>query len=245
MLIVKKCYWYLYRGPVTLILEQNSERRFKSQNRIIKIRILIRSTCLTGQHFDLTPKMDYDFLAKFIRAKKYNVESAAIAFQKYYEHKFKNFGRLARIKPSHYIAAFESRTFVALKNDVNGSKTFLLRAKAWNPSSGVNCWDLLDSILLLCEEVFKDVAAQPHGSILVTDLDGMSFSQLKQYTPSFVKHCIIALVVSTYFYVLANGLFVNFELQVHEILFSWLEWHTSKGSRDSCCKCTSDLLAPI
>jgi len=138
--------------------------------------------------------MDHDFLAKFIRAKKYDPESAAKAFQRYYNHIFKNLRRLEGIQPSHYIASYESRAFGALKNTLNGIRIFLVQAHVWDPSE-VNALELQNSILLLCEEMFKDPAAQPYGSIVLADLAGMGFGHIKLFTPSLVKYCMDSLLV--------------------------------------------------
>jgi len=140
--------------------------------------------------------MDRDFLAKFIRAKKYNVESAAAAFQKYYAHIFRNLRRLEGIKPSHFAAAFASRAFVVFKHSVNGSRILLLQAHAWDPSE-VKVRDLINAALLLCEELLKDITAKPYyGGIIVINLAGLSFGHLKQCSPSEIKYAVSMALVS-------------------------------------------------
>jgi len=157
---------------------------------------------LSGHKFELTPKMDNDILAKFIRVKKYDVESAAKAFKNYYTHIFKNLDRVKGIKPSQYITAFESRAFVVLKKPVNGSRVILQQINAWNPSL-FHMREFQDGVLLTCEELSKNAETQPYGSIVIADLTGLSFSQVKQCTPRLLKYAVTAAVVSldryTYF----------------------------------------------
>ncbi len=140
--------------------------------------------------------MDREFLAKFIRVKKYNVESAAVAFQKYYAHIFRNLARLEGIRPSHYADAYTSRAIVILNQRVNGSRILLWQVHAWDPSV-VTTRELQDAVLLLCEEMLKEITVRPYyGGIILINLAGLNFSHLKQCNPSELKYTASMTLVS-------------------------------------------------
>jgi len=186
--------------------------------------------------------MDYDILSKFIRCKKYDVDSAASAFKNYYTHIFKNLDRVKGIKPSQYIAAFESRSCVFLKKAVNGSRVLLLQQHDWDTNL-VHIREIQDGNFLLCEELFCDVEAQPHGSILLMDLAGFNFSHMKQLTPYFLKYAINTAVVSLSYRNAYSWIWLSVGKITYRFVFYSQAWSSYKNSGDSRSKCTQDLLA--
>jgi len=149
----------------------------------------------TDFKFSVTPRMDFDFLAKIIRTRKYDVEGAIKAYEKYYNHISRNLRRVEGIRPSHYVAAFESRAIVYLKNKVNGTKILLISVENWD-TSVVSIRDLEDAGLLMCEEIFTDAEIQPYGGIVIFDLAGLGFCHMKQLTVAELKYFITMGLVS-------------------------------------------------
>jgi hypothetical protein len=137
----------------------------------------------------LIPKTDYEFIVKFVRTKKFNVEKATKAIQKYYESIFRILRRIEGTKPSLYSSVFASNSMAILKHRINDQRILHANFRNWDTKE-FGMREIQCAGLFVVEELLAEVETQLNGAIIICDLDGFGFSHLRQCTIPEVKIAI-------------------------------------------------------
>ncbi|XP_037277324.2 alpha-tocopherol transfer protein-like [Rhipicephalus microplus] len=134
--------------------------------------------------------MDEDFLAKFLRARKYDVQSAFKNVQTYFKVRRDYPEMFAELKPSSvpFNDACRKHRLVTLsrKTDPKGRAVVKFRTGAWNTDiCSLN--DFFRITLVHAEHVLLREEFQIRGIVAILDIRGLSVSHIAHYTPSAIK----------------------------------------------------------
>jgi len=145
---------------------------------------------------NIVPRTDYNFLAKFIRVKDYDLDKAFQRLQKYYAcvHRHMDFHR--GLRPSDVKSALESKLYIILKHPCNGVKTWVVKVADWDPK--VHSVDQLEKAgLFVLENYLSQVLIQENGASLILDLEGLRMEHLLHGTVRQIRRLIEVMLVSS------------------------------------------------
>ncbi|ODN04088.1 Alpha-tocopherol transfer protein-like [Orchesella cincta] len=138
-------------------------------------------------------QMDHDFLIKFLRARKYDVNASFRTLLQYYEMRRGLGEKLLRFCPDVLHPVLSTNMFVVLKNrDAHGRQILLFRAELWDPTT-TSLDDVFLTTLLIGEEMIRSEKTQIHGTVVIQDLKGLTVSHARQFTFAQIKKCIAVL----------------------------------------------------
>jgi hypothetical protein len=134
----------------------------------------------------LPPKTDFEFISKFVRAKKYDPKAAAAGIERYYANIFRNMDRFERIKPSDIAPAFESYTTNLFRGRTREEKTICVTPKNYDPKL-ISFKELAYVALFLIEDMLMDPKTQVSGGSFIFDLSGITIPHVLQCTLGEVR----------------------------------------------------------
>ncbi|OXA60292.1 alpha-tocopherol transfer protein-like [Folsomia candida] len=137
--------------------------------------------------------LDKEFLVKFIRARKYDVESAFQTLKRYYEIRTLYREDFADFYPTRLKATLNSGIFMVLKHrDPYGRKILLFKTDIWDVSKyTVN--EVFLTSLLLGEEMILSPRTQENGTVMIHDLSHLGLSHARQFNMRQIKKFIAVL----------------------------------------------------
>jgi len=127
----------------------------------------------------ITPRLDSDFLAKFIRTKDYRIDKAQTAVEKYYACIHANYDFFKGIRPSDFTKAIRTDCVSLAKkhNRPNGVGLIIVRAKNWMPKE-IQVRDFQLGFIQVAEEYLKQPELQENGISAIVDLKGLRLDQV-------------------------------------------------------------------
>ncbi|KAF8778365.1 Clavesin-1 like protein [Argiope bruennichi] len=127
------------------------------------------------------PLKDDEFLLRFLRAKKFDVNEAFDTLKTYYKFKFEYSGILTDFLPSDFRNVFEmDKIFISPKRTPNGEGIFIVFAGSID-FRRCTFEDFLRAVLIAAEIGLEMEGTQVCGCRIVIDLRGMSLVKLRNY----------------------------------------------------------------
>ncbi|XP_077525196.1 alpha-tocopherol transfer protein-like [Amblyomma americanum] len=122
---------------------------------------------------DLNSRRDEEFLLRFLRVRKYDVESALRCVRNYYRNQASSGSVYDEFLPSRVLPAAHKLYMVMPQKDIRGRPIFLHRAGMWMPDE-VPYKDLHRAGLICLEHMACDPVAQTLGIVLLIDFAGFT-----------------------------------------------------------------------
>lgn len=137
------------------------------------------------------PIDDDSFLLKFLRPCKFYPDSAFALIQRYYRFKHKHPKQCDNLVPATVQHVYdEGLLYFQPLRDQNGCRILVLEVgKKWKPSK-VSLDDLFRALQVALEAGMDEPRTQLNGAIVILDMDGLSFSQIVQFTPRFAAMAV-------------------------------------------------------
>ncbi|KAM7313830.1 putative phosphatidylinositol transfer protein SEC14 [Ixodes scapularis] len=169
-----------------------------------KIESLDKLNQLLDEEPDLHSRRDDEFLLRFLRVRKYNVDTAQKKVKEYYKTRknfpcvFKNF------VPSNVKLDVRNMMMVFPQPDIHGRPVVLLKAGAWNPQT-TSYGEALQGLTLIMEHLIADPVVQTKGVTCIHDFGGftadkvlsINFGLLKMSLRLFLD-CVPARIKATH-----------------------------------------------
>ncbi|XP_055601243.1 clavesin-1-like [Uranotaenia lowii] len=132
------------------------------------------------------PIDDDSFLVKFLRPCKYYPDSAFALMQRYYRFRQKHPDLCDDLFPATVKHVFaEDLIFFQPLRDQNGCRVLILEVgKKWKPSK-IGLTDLFRALQIALEAGMEEPRTQLNGAMVILDMDGLSLTQIMQFTPRF------------------------------------------------------------
>ncbi|ODN01780.1 Alpha-tocopherol transfer protein-like [Orchesella cincta] len=126
---------------------------------------------------------DNEFLIRFLRARKYNVDRAAKMLKKFFTLR-KNVNDIAHLlRPSKHINLYKADASTILKKrDAKGRHILLLRVAQWDTNK-YSFDDCLACIFLMLDESTATLDTQYNGITVILDFKGFGFSHARLIGP--------------------------------------------------------------
>jgi hypothetical protein len=139
-----------------------------------------------GSALPLPPKTDFEFISKFIRAKKYDSKAAVAAIERYYGNIFRNLDRFDGIQPSDVAPALLSNTYSLLRGRTGDEQTICFTTKNWDPQR-LSLSELGSAAAFLIEDLLLDPGVQVSGGSFIFDLSGITMAHALHCTLGEVR----------------------------------------------------------
>lgn len=154
----------------------------------VRTEALEKLNQLLDEEPELHSRRDNEFLLRFLRVRKYNVDIALKKIKEYYKIRKECPSAFDDFVPSTTKLAARSMMMVLPQRDIHGRPVLLLKAGAWNPQI-LSHSESLRAFALVAEHLAADPVAQTIGMTCVQDYDGftadkiiyMNFGLLKRF----------------------------------------------------------------
>lgn len=146
---------------------------------------LAELTQLLEEEPELYPRKDVDFLVRFIRVRKYNVEAAQKTLRNYYKNRAACPSIYKDFLPSSIKAPARSLFMVLPERDLHGRLVILATMGVWMPST-LPYHELQQASIMCFEHVAADPSSQTAGVSMVVDYN--------EFTPDKVFYCRVGLM---------------------------------------------------
>jgi len=140
--------------------------------------------------FPVVPRTDDEFLVKFIRTKNYKIESAFDSVRRYYANVYRNLNFIKGIRPSDFKESFYTNTITIIKERHEGARVGICAGRNWNPKQNP-LRDMQLSAVFIVEEGIKEIETQENGIIVIFDLGGLRWEQIKYLTAREIKRILV------------------------------------------------------
>ncbi|XP_037573455.1 alpha-tocopherol transfer protein-like [Dermacentor silvarum] len=163
-------------GSLPLKLQQIAEEELgetpaKRQEALDRLRKLL------DVEPDLNANQDAEFLLRFLRVRKYNVESALQTIKNYYRNRAASGSLYREFLPCKAPPAARKIVMILPHKDVHGRPVLLMKPGSWMPDE-VSYSDLHRAGLFCLEHLARDPAAQVLGIVLLVDYGGFTVDKL-------------------------------------------------------------------
>lgn len=132
--------------------------------------------------------MDDEFLLRFLRARRFDYDSAFHLIFDYY-HLFQR-NRQLFMSMDQLRVVFEYNTMMVIDGrSKNDEAVFLLRLGQWNPRK-FTFDHILSAAIMIMEYIIRDPRIQINGIVCVVDMLGFGWNQLRNFGPNQAKKVI-------------------------------------------------------
>lgn len=132
------------------------------------------------------PDEHEEFLIKFLRPTKYYAKSAYDLMRRYYKFKQKYPKYCADLLPHTARPGFTHHNVqMHPRRTQDGARIFIMNVgQRWNPAE-VSLVQIFRAVQLTLEAALLEPMSQVNGTVTIIDVDGLSFRQIMQFSPSF------------------------------------------------------------
>ncbi|XP_054927043.1 alpha-tocopherol transfer protein-like [Dermacentor andersoni] len=135
---------------------------------------------------DLNANRDAEFLLRFLRVRKYNVESALQTIRNYYRNRAATESLYRELLPCKMPPAARKIVMILPHRDVHGRPVLLVKPGSWMPDE-VSYSDVHRAGLLCLEHLARDPASQVLGIVLLLDYGGYTVDKLLYTSISLLR----------------------------------------------------------
>ncbi|KAH7968916.1 hypothetical protein HPB52_012622 [Rhipicephalus sanguineus] len=207
-------------GDMTADLEEMARREL-GETPEVKAKSIETLRRLLSEEPWLECPTDEEFLVKFLRARKYDVEEALKNIRKYFRVKQETREMFDNLNP--YSVPFDSTcrehrlVTVSRQRDSLGRGVVLLRLGAWN-SGMCSLIDYFRVSLVQVEWLLFQQDVQIRGVVFVLDFKGLSVYHITQYTPYFMSKLLY--LMQDCYPIRVKALYVTHNPALFDILFA-------------------------
>ncbi|KAL1430459.1 hypothetical protein MTO96_014904 [Rhipicephalus appendiculatus] len=207
-------------GDMTADLEEMARREL-GETPEVKAKSIEQLRRLLSEEPWLECPTDEEFLVKFLRARKYDVEEALKNIRKYFRVKQETREMFDNLNP--YSVPFDATcrehrlVTVSRQRDSLGRGVVLLRLGAWN-SRMCSLIDYFRVSLVQVEWLLFQQDVQIRGVVFVLDFKGLSVYHITQYTPYFMSKLLY--LMQDCYPIRVKALYVTHNPALFDILFA-------------------------
>ncbi|KAH6935413.1 hypothetical protein HPB50_005573 [Hyalomma asiaticum] len=207
-------------GDMTADLEEMARREL-GETPEVKAKCIEKLRRLLAEEPWLECPTDEEFLVKFLRARKYDVEESLKNIRKYFRVKQETREMFDNLNP--YSVPFDAAcrehrlVTVSRQRDSLGRGVVLLRLGAWN-SGMCSLNDYFRVSLVQVEWLLFQQDVQIRGVVFVLDFKGLSVYHITQYTPYFMSKLLY--LMQDCYPIRVKALYVIHNPALFDILFA-------------------------
>ncbi|XP_003741615.3 clavesin-2-like [Galendromus occidentalis] len=146
---------------------------------------------------DFKPRTDDEFLLRFLRAKKFDLDRAVSTYKRYFRIRLVDPERfMPKGKgPKDYAEAFKLQVGTLLErlNPLDGTTTVIWRLGNWCPETGLDLRDIFTPTAMAGEFSLEDPQVQVNGVRFIIDLKSMHYSHVRYLPYSAIRALVMAL----------------------------------------------------
>lgn len=147
---------------------------------------LKKLTKLISEEADLNARTDAEFLLRFLRVRKYNVEAAMQTIRNYYYNRSTCTSVYSEFLPSAVPPSARKVCMVPPGRDRHGRPIFLCSIGSWNPCEVTHA--VFQRACLMClEHMTSDPSAQTLGLVLLLDCHDFRVENALSLKPGLIK----------------------------------------------------------
>lgn len=140
---------------------------------------------------DFRPRTDDEFLLRFLRAKKFDLDRAVSTYKRYFRIRLVDPERfMPKGKgPKDYAEAFKLQVGTLLErlNPLDGTTTVIWRLGNWSPDTGLDLRDIFTPTAMAGEWSLEDPQVQVNGVRFIIDLKRMHYSHVRYLPYSAIR----------------------------------------------------------
>ncbi|CAN7980944.1 unnamed protein product [Ixodes pacificus] len=160
--------------PPELQLIGETELRETDQG---KCEALEKLNHLLDEETELQSSRENEFLLRFLRLRKYNVDEALKNIKDYYRIRKECSSVFEDFVPSRAKPAARSVVMVLPQRDVHGRPVLLLKSGDWDPQTAVHS-EVMQALALVVEYLTADPVAQTIGISFIQDNGGLTLDKM-------------------------------------------------------------------
>lgn len=150
---------------------------------------LEKLTKLVSEETELNSRRDTDFLLRFLRVKKYNVEAALQSIKNYYRNRAASDSVYREFLPSKVPLAARRLCLVLPQRDVRGRPIVFCHVGNWNPEE-ITYATLQQALIMCLEHVISDPVAQTIGIVIMVDYVGFTIDKVLSMSLGLIKRLL-------------------------------------------------------
>ncbi|XP_065307314.2 alpha-tocopherol transfer protein-like [Dermacentor albipictus] len=137
----------------------------------------------------LNSRRDTDFLLRFLRVRKYNVEAALQSIKNYYRNRAASDSVYREFLPSKVPLAARRLCLVLPQRDVRGRPIVFCHVGHWNPEE-ITYTTLQQALIMCLEQVISDPVAQTIGIVMMVDYLGFTMDKVFSMSLGLIRRLL-------------------------------------------------------
>ncbi|XP_037572525.1 alpha-tocopherol transfer protein-like [Dermacentor silvarum] len=150
---------------------------------------LEKLTKLVSAETELNSRRDTDFLLRFLRVRKYNVEAALQSIKNYYRNRAASDSVYRDFLPSKVPLAARRLCLVLPQRDARGRPIVFCHVGHWNPEE-ITYATLQQALLMCLEHVISDPVAQTIGIVIMVDYVGFTIDKVLSMSLGLIRRLL-------------------------------------------------------